>query len=200
MRPDLIRLSLRLFVFYLVTFGGLMWVVFNYPDARPYLPVDGIDGLASGIFHGPPEAQVATPEFSEERAITLLASLVGAVVFVLPIVACYRQTRQKVRASIVEAMVLLPVVVTMVVFVVQNSVALAFSLAGIVAAVRFRYSLRSPADAVFIFAAIGVGIAAGVAEVGVAGAGSIAFNATAIGLAFSRLNASGSEQAVKTES
>jgi len=48
-----------------------------------------------------------------------------------------------------------------VVLIVRDSVALAFSLAGIVAAVRFRNTLRDTKDAVYIFLAIAVGLAAG---------------------------------------
>jgi uncharacterized membrane protein YhiD involved in acid resistance len=51
---------------------------------------------------------------------------------------------------------------------VRDSVALAFSLAGIVAAVRFRNTLRDTKDAVYIFLAIGVGLAAGVQSLAVA--------------------------------
>ena len=46
--------------------------------------------------------------------------------------------------------------------VVQHSLALAFSLAGIVAGVQFRRALQDTFDALFILVAIGSGIAAGV--------------------------------------
>jgi len=45
---------------------------------------------------------------------------------------------------------------------VQHSLALAFSLAGIVAGVRFRRALQDTFDALFILVAIGTGIAGGV--------------------------------------
>ena len=44
----------------------------------------------------------------------------------------------------------------------QNSLALAFSLAGIVAGVRFRLTLDDTLDASYIFVAIAVGLAAGI--------------------------------------
>ena len=68
------------------------------------------------------------------------------------------------------------------VIIVQNSIALAFSLVGIVAAVRFRNNLKSPMDAVFVFAALAIGLAAGVSEIGVAGVASMVFSLTALGL------------------
>jgi hypothetical protein len=69
----------------------------------------------------------------------------------------------------------LPIVVAGIAMIVQHSVALAFSLAGIVAAVRFRFALETPSQAVFIFAAITVGLAAGIGALEVAALVSIAF-------------------------
>jgi len=59
-------------------------------------------------------------------------------------------------------MLILPGVVAAIVLVVQHSLALAFSLAGIVAGVQFRRALQDTFDALFILVAIGTGIAAGV--------------------------------------
>ncbi len=61
-----------------------------------------------------------------------------------------------------QTVIILPVAVAGIVLIVQNSLALAFSLAGIVAAVRFRNTLRDTKDAVYIFVAIALGLAAGV--------------------------------------
>jgi len=58
---------------------------------------------------------------------------------------------------------------------VNGSVALAFSLAGVVAAVRFRLTLEDPAQALYIFAALAVGLGAGINAVGVAAVISVAF-------------------------
>ncbi|MGI9328803.1 MAG: DUF4956 domain-containing protein [Pseudomonadales bacterium] len=200
MRQPLLILSFKLALFYTVTFGGLLWLVLAHPETRAYLPVGGIDQLSSSLVHSPTTDSTLSPQYVEERAIVLLTALAGGIIFVLPILSCYQGTRKKVRPAIVEAMLLLPVVVTTVVFVVQNSIALAFSLAGIVAAVRFRYTLQNPADAVFIFAAIVVGLAAGVREVGVAGAGSIAFTFTALALAYLRAESTPTESAEDSNS
>jgi hypothetical protein len=66
-------------------------------------------------------------------------------------------------------------VVTGIAMIVLNSLALAFSLAGIVAAVRFRFSLNQPSDAMYIFVAIGIGLGSGIGALGVAAVISIAF-------------------------
>jgi uncharacterized membrane protein YhiD involved in acid resistance len=67
-------------------------------------------------------------------------------------------------------------VVAGVVLLVKNSVALAFSLGGIVAAVSFRNTLRDTKDAVYIFLATGVGLAAGVQVMSAAAVMSFLFN------------------------
>src|SRR5438270_731205 len=59
--------------------------------------------------------------------------------------------------------------------VVENSLALAFSLAGIVAAVRFRNNLKDSRDAVYIFAAVGIGFASGVGALAIAAFLSVFF-------------------------
>jgi uncharacterized membrane protein YhiD involved in acid resistance len=61
----------------------------------------------------------------------------------------------------VQTVIVLPIVIAGVVLIVRDSVAVAFSLAGIVAAVRFRNTLKDTKDAVYIFLAIAVGLAAG---------------------------------------
>jgi len=77
---------------------------------------------------------------------------------------------------------ILPIAVTGIVMIVQNSVALAFSLAGIVAAVRFRTTLEDTKDAVYVFLAIGVGLACGVQALGIAITLSVVFNVVILAL------------------
>ena len=77
--------------------------------------------------------------------------------------------------SFLQTIIILPVVVTGIAMIVLNSLALAFSLAGIVAAVRFRFSLDQPSDAMYIFVAIGIGLGSGIGALGVATVISAAF-------------------------
>lgn len=104
-------------------------------------------------------------------------AMVSAVLLALPVAWLYTLTRRKrgYRQSVVQTLVLLPLVVAGVVVLVKNSLALAFSLAGIVAAVRFRNTLEDSKDAVYIFLATGIGLAAGV-DLSVAAALSVVFN------------------------
>jgi heme/copper-type cytochrome/quinol oxidase subunit 4 len=91
-------------------------------------------------------------------------AMLGALALIGPVAWMYMRTKPKERydASLVHTLIILPVVIAGIVLIVHDSVALAFSLAGIVAAVRFRNTLRDTKDAVYIFLAIAVGLAAGV--------------------------------------
>jgi len=104
-------------------------------------------------------------------------AMCAAGLLALPIAWLYTITRQKrgYRQSVVHSLILLPVVVAGVVVLVKFSLALAFSLAGIVAAVRFRNTLEDSKDAVYIFVVTAVGLAAGV-ELSVALTLSLMFN------------------------
>jgi hypothetical protein len=98
------------------------------------------------------------------------AAVVSAFLLALPVAFVYVRTRNSLKydQSLVQTVIMLPVVITSILIVVQNSLALAFSLAGIVAAVRFRNNLKDSRDAVYIFAAVGVGFAAGVGQLAIA--------------------------------
>lgn len=91
-------------------------------------------------------------------------AMLGALALMSPIAWLYMRTKPKARydSSLVQTVIILPVVIAGVVLIVRDSVALAFSLAGIVAAVRFRNTLRDTKDAVYIFLAIAVGLSTGV--------------------------------------
>lgn len=95
----------------------------------------------------------------------------------LPVAWIYTLTRRKkgFQQSVVQTYLILPVVAAGIVVLVKHSLALAFSLGGIVAAVRFRTSLDDSKDAAGIFVVIGIGMAAAVAP-SVSWVISIAFN------------------------
>ena len=105
-------------------------------------------------------------------------AIVGCLLLLAPVVWVYMITRQKegYDESVVHTVIILPVAVTALVIVVQDSLALAFSLAGIVAAVRFRNTLKDTKDAVYIFLSIGTALAAGVQALGIAAVATVLFN------------------------
>ena len=96
----------------------------------------------------------------------------------LPVSWVYMSTQKSKghNQQVAQTLIFLPIVVAGIVLVVQNSLALAFSLAGVVAAVRFRTTLRDARDVVFIFLSIAVGFAAGVQSLVVAAVVSVSFN------------------------
>jgi hypothetical protein len=96
--------------------------------------------------------------------------MISALVLVLPMALVYvrTRTRHKYDASLVQTVIVLPITVAAVLIVVQNSLALAFSLAGIVAAVRFRNTLKESRDAVYIFGSLGIGFSTGVHQLEIA--------------------------------
>ncbi len=102
--------------------------------------------------------------FSDRAPGGAAVAMLSALALMCPVAWMYMRTKPKLRydPSLVQTVIVLPVVIAGVVLIVRDSVALAFSLAGIVAAVRFRNTLRDTKDAVYIFLAIAVGLAAGV--------------------------------------
>jgi uncharacterized membrane protein YhiD involved in acid resistance len=98
-------------------------------------------------------------------------ALAGALVLALPVAAVYELTsrpRATLDRGVTQSVLLLPPIVAGIVMVVQNSLALAFSLAGVATTVRFRSSLKDTNDAAYIFLAIAIGIAAGAQAMDVA--------------------------------
>ncbi|HEU4829144.1 MAG TPA: DUF4956 domain-containing protein [Gemmatimonadales bacterium] len=134
------------------------------------------DGLASGT----PLAMLGETDLSPrlQSVLTTFVVMIGALFLMLPVSWVYMAVRRSTgyAQSIVQTMLVLPIVVAGVVLVVRNSLALAFSLAAIMAGVRFRNNLRDPRDTVFIFLSIGVGLAAGVQALTIAAVLSLVFN------------------------
>lgn len=137
----------------------------------PQLLQDGLDTASSGV-----------PGFGVgslgELAIVTLIILLGTLVLMLPVSWVYMSARPIPghNQALVQTLIILPIVVAGIIIIVQNSLALAFSLAGVVGAVRFRTNLRDTRDLVFIFCSIGVGFAAGVQSLAVGALLSIVFN------------------------
>jgi hypothetical protein len=100
-----------------------------------------------------------------------------AFVLTVPTVVVYVRTRthEAYDESLVNTVLVLPSVVTAILIVVQSSLALAFSLTGIVAAVRFRSNVKESRDALYIFASVAIGFASGVYALDVAAAASLFF-------------------------
>ena len=132
------------------------------------------DGLTSSQFQSP----AAKLPSSLQLAITTTLCIIATLLLMLPVTWVYMSARRTKRhnQAVVETLIMLPIVVSSIILIVRNSLALAFSLAGVVAAVRFRNTLRDTRDTVFIFLAIGIGFAAGVQAITVGAVASVIFN------------------------
>ena len=141
-----------------------------------------IPGGKTALEGGLAGTAVATSHFGAGTlggvAITTLVILIGTLLLMLPVSWVYMSARsvQGHNQAVVQTLIILPLVVAGIIIVVQNSLALAFSLAGVVGAVRFRTNLRDTRDLVFIFLSIAVGFAAGVQSLAVGALVSMFFN------------------------
>ena len=180
----------RIFVYYLVAFSGLLLLANLFPQIQQFMASTAIGNndsqlqlaLQNGAMAETPVAE-QEPTLLNHRALALLISLCSTLIFTVPLAWTFSLSHHTEQSrSIRETIFLLPITVTSVVVIVQHSIALAFSLAGVVAAVRFRSNIKTPADAMFVFAAMAIGLAAGVSEIAVAGIGSMFFCFTYIAL------------------
>lgn len=177
------RLFLRLNLFY-GSLALLIWVGYQMvPDLHRYLPLGVIENLFDQGVSGDLNGVVihASNVTSQARGLAwLITAILGAVVLMIPVVWTYVAIRResKLDQSLLQTMLIIPIAVTGIVLIVHNSLALAFSLAGVVAGIRFRYALKNPADSLFLFLAIGVGLACGIGMFIVAAVMTAIFNYT----------------------
>ncbi len=174
------RLFLQLTLFYLVVTGTVLLIDALFPDFENYLPIGGAEGLLAG--DGDPFDSVtvgATKVGNLTDSVAYMSiAIIGALLTVLPVSWIYIAVRDhhEFDQSLVETIILLPIIVTSIVILVHNSLALAFSLAGIVAGVQFRNSLKSSGDTLFVLLCIGIGLGAGIGALEVSLVMSLMFN------------------------
>ena len=170
------KVVLKALIYYaiLIAVGAYFWQALPQSALVGQYSIDALLGRA-------PAAEPAAEVTSGSLSMTAVLSMVAAILLSIPVAWVYQLTRAKqgYQQSVVQLLVILPIIVAGIVVLVKYSIALAFSLAGIVAAVRFRNALEDSKDAVYVFLAIGVGLASAV-DVPVAVAVSIVFNATVL--------------------
>jgi len=190
---------------YYVLLGGIVAVAVSlYPGIVDELPLGGVgeiagyntsdllqleDALLSADGEELEELATETTRARLERgpiwleeALALFYAMTSTLLLMLPVSWVYRSIHADsvYDHSIDTTALVLPAVVAGIVTVVQHSLALAFSLAGIVAGVRFRRALSDTFDTLFILASIGVGIAAGIKSIEVAVVLTVFFNYAAV--------------------
>ena len=158
-------------MYYAILVVGMVYLLRIFPALDIYFPVGGVEDLAdmSDAFE-PVYSSVDERIYSSVGPIRLLIASLGAIVLAVPVSWVYFITSRvrTIDQSFLQTIMILPVVVAGISMIVLNSLALAFSLAGVVAAVRFRFTLRQPSDAMYIFVAIAIGLGSGIGALGIA--------------------------------
>lgn len=173
-------IPISIIFFYYAFWAVATWLLLRrFPALGEYLPVGGISELAESNLESfePVYSRVERTILSPSGPIKLLFAIIGSMIAVVPVSWAYFITSRarKLDQSFLQTIVILPIVVTGIAMIVVNSIALAFSLAGVVAAVRFRFSLALPSDAMYIFVAIGIGLGSGIGAVAISAVISFTF-------------------------
>lgn len=179
-------LFVKLTVFYVLLFGLTSLAFYIEPDLGSRLPVGDIErflapneGEVKSEFYGV-EIQASQVVTEVDSMVWLLTAILGSVVLMIPVSWTYLSIRRlhQMDQSLLQSIIILPIAVSGIVLLVHDSLALAFSLAGVVAGVRYRNTLKSTADSIFIFVAVGVGLSAGIGVLVVGAVMTMIFNYT----------------------
>jgi len=184
-------LFVALTAYFALLFGALLAVGLMKPEALSLMPLGGTDAFElleferneqnfidrlmpaedAGVSQTPTAGQIGL------LALFLASSLGGTILVMLPITWTYSAIKREIgyRKSFVRALLVLPICATTIVMLIQNNLALAFGLAAMVAAVRFRVALQEAIDGIFIFASICIGLAAGIGHLGIAAVMAVFF-------------------------
>lgn len=194
-RRDLgLKLFRKLVIYHFVLAISLVLIAVLFPDFVAELPVGGVSELVESGDVTVAQVQDAASGESTEIVGSLIQAtseldrlgyarqlaivLLGVWLLMLPVSWVHKGIHRTSAHdhSLDETTLILPGVVAAIVLVVQHSLALAFSLAGIIAGVQFRRALQDTFDALFILVAIGAGIAAGVEALEIAAVLTVFFS------------------------
>ena len=176
------RVILRVVGYYAILIAA-GWLILSQLPASTGFGAFGLEPLFNAGASGSGKVAATAVVPDSNRATAVAVAMLAAILLSIPVAWIYQLTRAKrgYQQSVVQLMIILPLVVAGVVILVKDSLALAFSLAGIVAAVRFRNSLDDSKDAVYVFLATGLGLAAAV-DIPVATVISVLFNLSILAL------------------
>jgi hypothetical protein len=180
------KLLVQLTIYYVIIGAIVLGAIRIWPAIASWLPIGGVEQLiaqpAKNPLHAAEAVRAAHVYNLGQSLFWLAVAIIGAVVVAIPVSWVYMGIRndEEYDQSLINTILVLPMVVTGIVIIVQNSLALAFSLAGIAGAVRFRNSLKSSGDALFILLAVAIGLSAGIGAVELAALITMAFNYTFI--------------------
>ncbi len=174
------NILLRTALYYAIL-GVLMWWLKGVSVGG--LPID--DQTAEMITGLSKKAAKSMPAVADTgpASMHVVIAMVSALLFSIPVAWIYTLTHKKKgwKQGTVQSLVILPVVIAGIVVLLKYSLPLAFGMAAIVAAVRFKSSLNDTRDSAFMLCGIGMGLSAGVVPE-VAGVLSFVFSAVVVGM------------------
>lgn len=146
--------------------GGVVWLEQKWPN----LP--GANARSSGMdFQQDALAGSSTPSFHAglEALKLVFAGLIGALIS-----AVHRRHPgdKPISRSLAQAQILLCVAGALMMIIIGNSLARALGIAGGATIIRFRTPVEDPKDSTVLFILLGLGMACGLGELGVAGLGA----------------------------
>lgn len=117
----------------------------------------------------------------------ILVSMLVSFILSMCIATVYRWTYQGLSysRSFVHTMVLGSLATCIIIMAIGNNLARGLGILGTLAIVRFRTPIRDPRDIIFLFVALGIGIASGATVFSVGIYGTIAFSIAALYLHWS---------------
>ena len=150
----------------LLVAAGLVWFEQQYPAAP------GANERTVGLPFSPdPLAGSGTPTFHAgvEALKLVFAGVIGALIS-----AVHRRHPgdKPISRSLAQAQILLCVAGALMMIIIGNSLARALGIAGGATIVRFRTPVEDPKDSTVLFLLLGLGMACGLGEFGVAGLGT----------------------------
>ena len=97
----------------------------------------------------------------DDLIVTFFA-LTIAFMLVLPVAWVHMITKGDEKdPALTQTLIMLSVIVAGVMLLLEDNLARSFSLVGVVAAVRYRNTLKDPKDAVYVFLSLGIGMSCG---------------------------------------
>lgn len=170
-----IRLFSKIIIYYGICLALVLYAGLSHPEWMQFLPFGGLDVLqdnARVIEEGELVDQLLVnqrPISLFDDSMNLVSALAGCLVVMIPLRWLYMTDglKKSWNPDVATSLMVLPLIVTAIVYIVKFSLPLAFALAGIFAGVRYRTSLKSQSDAFFTFACIAVGLSAGTRSLGI---------------------------------
>lgn len=162
---------------YFLALGLALAAIFSYVPMLLETGQSGVapDEITQTLIEGLLQESGRRPSLAQKTFTSLAAvlfvlsfSFMCTVALMIPITWVYMHTHRKsFGRNLIASLIVLPICATATVWLIQDSLALAFGLAALVAAVRFRIRLDNELDGVYVFASIAVGLASGVGHFGV---------------------------------